>query len=152
MSTQHTRETRSKIWRELKYCRPNTTFIQVKNLKEAIKNRPKIGPKYNPFPKGGPTERSQRAILELLFTYGVVGASREQALCQLKILYNNTSEKQHVKIFIDGENSASGEEALKYYTRELFYQGLIEVKYDNIFEPDDKLDLKDTIFKEMIIN
>ena len=58
----------------------------------------------------------------------------------------------HVKIFIDGENSASGEEALKYYTRELFYQGLIEVKYDNIFEPDDKLDLKDTIFKEMIIN
>lgn len=163
MSTQHTRETRGNIWKDERYAFDhNIPYVGVEANKETLAARGPVDPKHDITgkKKAKKPEQQEATMAIYIMISESEGLTRNEVETRLKNRYEITKENSPdwLKLFIHGDNENpnghgfTGSTTINNYMRELFCQGLIEVKYDNIFEPDDKLDLQDTIFKEMIIS
>lgn len=163
MSTRHTHETRKKNWKDGGYAfNHNIPYAGVKADEETLAARGPVDPKHDITgkKKAKKPEQQEATMAIYIMILESEGLTRNEVETRLKNRYEITKENSPdwLKLFIHGDNESpkgdgfTGSNTINNYMRELFCQGLIEVKYDNIFEPDDKLDLQDTIFKEMIIS
>jgi len=163
MSNETPRQAKNMIWISKGYAESGNRYVGVKADEETLAARGPVEPKHDiTGKKKAKKPEQQEGTRELFHLFAESeGLTRNEVETRLKNRYDIAKENSPdwLKIFIFGEEVKPknpkpnpGSKAINNYMRELFCQGLIEVKYDNIFEPDDKLDLKDTIFKEMIIN
>ena len=144
MSTQHTRETRGNIWKDERYAKSGNRYVGVKADEETLAARGAgvkhdiTGRKKEKSPEKAKIRLAQqKATLNLHRMFlGSKGFTRNEVETRLKNRYEITKENSPdwLKLFIFGDNESpegdgfTGSDTINNYMRELFCQGLIEVK------------------------